>query len=485
MYYINFDNDKAHELDYINDIYNIINPENIKVLNLSKTYIYHIDKDIFNTLTNLLELSISDTNLTNLDKDIFKNLTNLQKLDLDSNKFTNLDKDIFKNLTNLECLDLGCNKITNLDKDIFKILTNLQELNLECNKLTNLDKNIFLNLTNLQTLYLRYNKLTNLDKDIFNNLTNLQTLQLDCNQLTNLDQNIFKNLTNLTGLTLCNNKLTNLDKDIFKNLTNLDELHLRKNKLTNLNKDIFKNLTNLQILYLGNNNLTNIPSSIIQCRSLHKFKYNDNEIHYMPPNIHRFLNNLKQQTNTIQIYNDTQNVHNHHIQECIKSSLENILNYPKVINKDNLFKYLITDSKMTEKSIQLLLEYCQDQSIHTVLNITFEEVLLHVLEYIKLEIPNNIDNIIEILEIEILDSECKCFTGRISRLINCLNGFTPLVKVEIPDNMAISNIIIMIKKKYKGVKFSLQELKDITKQELLERGYDIDVITEYIEHIDI
>jgi hypothetical protein len=64
--------------------------------------------------------------------------------------------------------------------------------------------------------------------------------------------------------------------------------------------------------------------------------YSNNEINYIPPNIQRFLNNLTQQSNNLQIYNDTQNVHNHHIQECIKTSLENILNYPKTINKDNV-----------------------------------------------------------------------------------------------------------------------------------------------------
>ena len=36
-----------------------------------------------------------------------------------------------------------------------------------------------------------------------------------------------------------------------------------------------------------------------------------------------------------------------------------------------------------------------------------------------------------------LDSECKCFTGRITRLINCQNGFSDLVKINISDNQQI------------------------------------------------
>jgi hypothetical protein len=49
--------------------------------------------------------------------------------------------------------------------------------------------------------------------------------------------------------------------------------------------------------------------------------------------------------------------------------------------------------------------------------------------------------------------------------------------------MAISNIIVMIKQSYKGN--DINELKTITKQELLDRGYDDTIINEYIEYIDI
>ena len=51
----------------------------------------------------------------------------------------------------------------------------------------------------------------------------------------------------------------------------------------------------------------------------------------------------------------------------------------------------------------------------------------------------------KILNIEMLDSECKCFTGRITRLVNCLNGLSDLVKINISDNQQIENIIIIIK----------------------------------------
>ena len=38
------------------------------------------------------------------------------------------------------------------------------------------------------------------------------------------------------------------------------------------------------------------------------------------------------------------------------------------------------------------------------------------------------------MNIEITDALCKCFTERISRLVNCLNGFDDNIKINISDN---------------------------------------------------
>jgi Leucine-rich repeat (LRR) protein len=387
-----------------------------------------------------------------------------------------------QNPKNVKELDLSRNELTHLDKNIFKNLTQLQKLSLDKNNLTNLDKELFSNNIQLQTLSLWENNLTHLDKDLFKYNTQLQYLYLDRNNLTHLDKDLFKYNTQLQTLSLWENNLTNLDKDLFKYNTQLQDLWLDNNNLKHLDKELFKYNTQLQKLYLSENNLTELPSSITRCRNLTFFNYRNNEIDYIPPHIRRFLNTIRQQTNHLQVYNDSQNVHNHSIQESIKTSLENILNIPKTINKDSLIQNLL-ESNMNQKSIQLLLEYCQDTSVHSILNITFEETLFHILEYINLELKQDKNEIYSILETEILDSECKCFTGRISRLINCLNGFTSLVKVEIPENMEISNIIVMIKNNYKGN--DENELKKLIKEELEERNYSNDKIKEYIEYVEL
>ena len=43
-------------------------------------------------------------------------------------------------------------------------------------------------------------------------------------------------------------------------------------------------------------------------------------------------------------------------------------------------------------------------------------------------------------------SEGKCFQGRLSRLINVINGYHPSVNVNISDNEQIGNVVIMLKK---------------------------------------
>jgi len=49
------------------------------------------------------------------------------------------------------------------------------------------------------------------------------------------------------------------------------------------------------------------------------------------------------------------------------------------------------------------------------------------------------------------ESECKCFTGRISRLVNCLSGYSDKVKIQISEGEEIGNIISVIMEK-RGIK---------------------------------
>jgi len=65
------------------------------------------------------------------------------------------------------------------------------------------------------------------------------------------------------------------------------------------------------------------------------------------------------------------------------------------------------------------------------------------------------------------ESECKCFTGRISRLVICLSGYSDKVEIKISENEEISNIINIIMNK-KGLK-TIEILKEKVSISLKER----------------
>jgi Leucine-rich repeat (LRR) protein len=384
------------------------------------------------------------------------------------------------NLTNLTHLYLRDNKLTELP-DTIGNLTNLTHLHLNCNKLTELPDTIG-NLKNLTQLHLSYNKLIELS-DKIGNLKNLTQLSVNGNKLTKLPDSI-GNLTNATCLNLFNNNLTELP-DSIGNLTNLTHLNLFNNNLTELPESI-GNLTNLTSLCLFNNNLTELPVSVINLRRLMEFYYYDNEFDIFPPQIQRFINFIYNEgfyTTKIQVYNDGQNVHNQAIQLSLKHSLEKITTQKFNINKETIQEEIANDDVLTRETKELVKSYCNNTEIHSLLLLSFQDVLEYVWETIKLFDKDNQKEIKHIMNQEMRDSVGMCFTGRISRLINCLNGFSDLVSIEISDNEQINNIILLTKQRL-GLEYTPDKHKELVENEMRERGYSAELITEWLGFIE-
>ena len=125
-------------------------------------------------------------------------------------------------------------------------------------------------------------------------------------------------------------------------------------------------------------------------------------------------------------------------------------------------------------------------TVHSLLLLTFSEVLWFIIQTIINDFKiKEQEGIFKILNQEILDADCKCFTGRMNRVINCLNGFSPLVNINIKDGEQIGNIIILVKNKLEltGV-YTIEQHKIEVEKELLERNYDIETIKTWLEYID-
>ena len=443
------------------------------------------------SLTNLQKLYLSNNSITEIKG--LESLTNLQLLWLDNNSIAEIKGLEF--LTNIQELYLSNNKISDIKG--LKSLTNLQELYLSCNSITEIKG--LESLTNLQVLYLSNNSITEING--LESLTNLQILGLSGNSITEIKG--LESLTNLQLLWLDYNKISEI-KGV-ESLTNLQELYLSCNKiseikgvesLTNLqelglyNNSIteikgLESLTNLQKLYLSNNSISEIPIELLVLRQLTCFDCSFNPIEHTRPIIRRFIDRVNRRNfNTNTIYNDGQNVHDSTIQKSIQKSIFQLLK--RSLNGqtiDSVLNQVLGDTILTQKTKCLIGEYCTDLAIHSILQITFTDLFISVWSVIQnhtdsLEIKN-------ILNTELQDAECQCFTGRMSRLVNCLNGFDPEVQVYISDKSQISNIIIMAKERLENAGlYSIEKHRLEARKELVERGYDLKMIDEFVGYIE-
>jgi hypothetical protein len=328
-----------------------------------------------------------------------------------------------------------------------------------------------------EILNLPFNKITKLPVEI-GHLTQLFYLALGHNQLTQLPVEIGK-LTQLTKLYLYDNKITKLPVEIGQ-LTQLTTLDLSGNNLTQLPVEIGQ-LTQLTELNLSNNKLIYLPVEIGNLIQLIRLNLCNNPIeNLLNPIIQRVIQRIKniKKINKDTIYTDTQNVHSSSIQQSIRDSVNKLMNAFIV---DYPLTYLDW-SVLNQKNKEIITEYMDCNDIHTMLNITFKELFIAVVIEMESLSPDLQIEIKQRLNEEMQDSECKCFTGRISRLVNCLSGYSDKVCIQITENEEINNIISVIMNK-RGMK-TVEILKEEVSLALKERGYDDKIIEEWLEYVE-
>ncbi len=204
-------------------------------------------------------------------------------------------------------------------------------------------------------------------------------------------------------------------------------------------------------------------------RNLGGIKYNDNRIEYLPPQFVRILN---RQTTGQRVYNDGQNVHNHNIQQGINKSIEYLTSFKPIVTN---VQQTIVDLNLAPHIRELLFTYIANNEVHSIYNITYKELLTSVLSLILQHEAK--DELITILQNEVNESQGKCFTGRMSRLVNVLNGFDPNIVITISENEQIANVLSQLRKKY----VNDDEFTVKAKHELSERGYDEAKINEWLD----
>ncbi len=329
-----------------------------------------------------------------------------------------------------------------------------------------LNKEVIDNFPNLQILHCDHNQITTLEP--LSNCVNLNELYCNSNQITSLEP--LSNCVNLNELYCYNNQITSLEP--LSNCVNLKKLYCLSNQITSL--EPLYNCVNLKKLYCCRNKITSLEP-LIYLRRLEYIDYHGNPIEIPTIQIQRMLNRISTNGDS-SIYNDSQNVHDTEIQRTVCESIQSLLKDPK-------YNFTIEDlinSSLNKKTIESLIEYCQDETIHSVHLITY----LELLSYIWNRIINSIHKteLMRILEEQIADSECKCFTGRFNRTLSVLVGFFDDIKINISDKSRISAIILNCKDKI--IPYDPIKHKDAATKELIEAGYVEADFKDWIEAIE-
>jgi hypothetical protein len=195
------------------------------------------------------------------------------------------------------------------------------------------------------------------------------------------------------------------------------------------------------------------------------FAYDNNPIDYIPPNIQTVGN----------IYDDSQSVHRSSITNSVKKSIENLMNDKNSLEKEKMITIILENQILSENVKSRIIQYIEDKEelIHSM--VTFEDLLIKVISRIISHCDPN--ELFRILNDQMIESECMCLTGRMSRLVSVLDGFFDDIRISIESSEVISSIILQIT----SIPGTVKEHKELATKKLLENGYSLEEIESWIE----
>ncbi|KAK2855989.1 hypothetical protein Q5P01_004724 [Channa striata] len=280
----------------------------VRVLDLSKNWIFALQQGVFSPLREAVVIDVSKNRVNQIHRNAFEGLQgHLKTLNLSHNLLGEIYSHTFASLTSLSVLDLSYNHIGALGYASFNGLPNLRMLFLTGNSLrelgspSSLPSLDFLMLndnklkpssmstvpvfaTNVMHLDVQDNRLTDLGdvhmlmtkmkrlKHLFfggntirncrpgmsaaTNVENVKVVDLHSSSLQDIWSqgvclNLFDNLGHVLGLNLSFNALQSLPRGVFKGLTSVVEMDLSFNALTYLQAEVFPK--SLKTLHLSNN----------------------------------------------------------------------------------------------------------------------------------------------------------------------------------------------------------------------------------------
>jgi hypothetical protein len=353
-----------------------------------------------------------------------------------------------------------------------KKLEGVKKINLAHNKLTSFPEWIT-DMTELEEIDIRNNQIKSLP-DGLEKLTKLKVLQVSSNLLDKFPPVLGK-LPQLKELYLSQNEMTSIGPEIGK-LVNVEKMTLSNNKLPELPAEMGE-MRNLQTVCVRNNKLRTFPPQLANLTRLTGFTHSDNEIEYIPPPFQRLLDRVNQRHGN-QVYHDSQNVHNSDVQRSFLATLQKLFGTKPELNLEQTINEILDNPVLTEKSKKAIADFTSIKEVHSVANVSYGDLLTAVWDRVRKNPAK--DEICKVMNSDLNDSICVCFTGRITRLVNALNGFDPDVVIQISSNEQLSNLVLKIRNQYKEVEDQKKALVEAMK----ERGFGQDEIDEWCAYLD-
>lgn len=447
----------------------------------------------------IIELNMVDRGMTSIPDEIDR-FTELERFNCSNNYLTMLPMTITK-LTKLKDLFAIDNHIVILPPEIGNLVA-LTRIDVQENRIDSLPPS-FEDLKNLTFVNFCGNKFRHFP-DVLCKIGSLTSLYFNFNYIKKIPDAI-RGLKQIDTISLCGNRICTVSPAI-GNLRTLKKLDLQDNCIAELPESI-GNLVELEELRISNNvHLAEIPNTIGDCRALTRIEMCENQIRRLPieitqctnlrsiltannpieisPIVQRFINRNRNVLNHANLYRDGQNVHTSSIQESIKKSLISLFNDTYNVNKDTVIDHVVADRSINAKNKQLLIGYINDEKeSHSTLYCTFFDAFMKVYgRIIGCVDTGRRTELYKRLNEELDDGECKCFTGRLSRMVNVLDGFFDDIRIGISENEQISNVILVLRHK-NGINLDddmNETIKERIRAELKERGYEDDIIDVWL-----
>ena len=306
---INNENNIQNKFNYINDIYNNINSNEIKLtINITED---DINKKIYfldNTDDNIVvEFKLNEKSLIGYNDireehhhDFLKELNESNTELYINNKNYKYEKYFIPEkegvyhillkfnilMTDCSFMFYGCKNITNIDLSSFntKNVTNMNSMFAHCSNLSNINLSSFntQNVTNMSGMFAQCSNLLNVDLSSFNtqNVTNMHGMFAACSKITNLNLSTFDTQNVILMSVMfggCSN-LINIDLSSFntQNVTNMFFMFGRCSNITNINLSSFntQNVINMKDMFMG-------------CPYLKEIKVNKNLVEIMKNEINK------------------------------------------------------------------------------------------------------------------------------------------------------------------------------------------------------